>query len=789
MPGGDLRLVPRPELAHIMARLADPACRGVLVLGEPGTGKTTLLTSLAAELRVQERGSALISLARFDDAGEVGERLLELYGDSRADRTLRSSSGAPALDEAVTLLRDSPPGPGRPAVLLDGLDEAPYPSRLAGGIEQLISQLEGWQFVVSARQESVAELRRFAGLEFVALGNLEDALAADLLRAYTPGLSDEITTRITEFTRGQPVLLQAVARELEERASAWGAGAGGSFEHALGWLIDEAVRASPDPEKQGQLLEELALAGGRDTIADLAARTRLTPEEVRGLLAAPRARALVILDEPAATASFFHDSLRDVIVSQRILEAPFRLADLKFGNEAAERDDLLSASYVQRPSATAILGQDQTMVGDRGSGKSAIFRKLAEDTRAGRPEIYPVTNTGDLLHKVIADDRAWLDTDALRAAWLVVVAALAAQALPADAPKDLRRDAAALRAVLGFPAAGTAGRAVRLLRAIARLAGGTTLKFAVGPAELEVQLPAGSSARASRAPVDVEAFLRGTDAALGQSSRPAVLMFDRIDETFKYDRARQQAVVQALLQAEAQVSLLENVRLIVFLRTDLFELYDIQEKNKLVSRTFTIKWAEEEWLQVLVRRALANESLQRLARRPRAGDGRTDARAGLEALFPPEIEGQPVDRWLIDSLRNGNGDVSPRLAVLLLYLARQRAARPDAVVSALPLFSAAEVGGAMTELSELSFSEVVSDFKVAPTFVQNCRAGKLETFALADVRNLFDEAEGKVSDQVRLLERLGFLERIVRQRSTENGPVRESLFRVPRLYARCWDYA
>ena len=92
-------------------------------------------------------------------------------------------------------------------------------------------------------------------------------------------------------------------------------------------------------------------------------------------------------------------------------------------------------------------------------------------------------------------------------------------------------------------------------------------------------------------------------------------MFDRIDETFKYDRAKQEAVVQALLQAEGRVSLFERIGLVIFLRTDLFELYDIQEKNKLVSRTLTLDWSEEEWLQVLVRRVLANEPFQSACRR------------------------------------------------------------------------------------------------------------------------------------------------------------------------------
>lgn len=63
-----------------------------------------------------------------------------------------------------------------------------------------------------------------------------------------------------------------------------------------------------------------------------------------------------------------------------------------------------------------------------------------------------------------------------------------------------------------------------------------------------------------------------------------------------------------------------------------------------------------------------------------------DERAALKVLFPARIENQPVDRWLIDSLRNGNGDVSPRLAVLLLHLTQRFSARSDEAVRTLPLF-------------------------------------------------------------------------------------------------------
>jgi hypothetical protein len=305
----------------------------------------------------------------------------------------------------------------------------------------------------------------------------------------------------------------------------------------------------------------------------------------------------------------------------------------------------------------------------------------------------------------------------------------------------------------------------RAFGAIAGLLGGTTLTFAVGPVNLEAKLPSGSGKKPSRTSVDIVSFLEEADGILRDSGRRVVVMLDRIDETFKYDRARQEAVVQGLVQAEGHISLLGSIGLIVFLRTDLFELYDIQEKTKLVSRMLTLDWSEEEWLQVLVRRVLSNRPFRRLAGRLRAPDGTIEARAALEVLFPPEIEGQPVDRWLIESLRNGNGDISPRLAILLLYQARELSAGPEDTVSALPLFSAETAGRAMTRVSGLSFSEIINDFKVAPSFVRNCRAGRRDSFALHQVEKLFDEAEGKTSEQVALLERLGFLERVVEETS------------------------
>lgn len=779
------------EHAELLRALGDADSRGVLLLGAAGTGKTTLLRMVEQELEGQGRAVFFVRSVGLRDPGGLGERVVDAIRDSRfayalhSERTIRSSAGAPLLGEAAELLRVAGGELPSPVLLLDGLDESPYPLRMEAAVEELSLRMGDWKFVVTSRTTGVARLGRSRQFRVIELGALDQEEARSLLEFYGRELSTKALGDVVRLAGGNPLLLRLLAEELQ-RSGSLDAAKDVSAPRMLERLVNRTIDTSPAPAKLAMVLEQLALAGGRDRIASLAAKSRLSEDEVRQLLDVGQARALT-LQEPGGSVAVLHDLVRQLILSRRILEPRFRLTDLQFGSEEAERDGLLDESYVRRPSLNRILDQRRSIVvGDRGSGKSAIFRKLAAGAfdlgEAARVEVCPVADSTDLLHRIIDKD-AGLDAEGLRAAWLVVVASVVASALPSSAPKEVRRTATDLGAAFGIPGE-KRNLGLRLLRAAARPFAGTTLRFAVGPVNLEAQLPAGSG-KTSGGTVDIEKFFRAADDVFSASQLRVVVMFDRIDETFKYDRARQESLVQGLLQAEARVSMLKSIGLVVFLRTDLFELYDIQEKTKLVSRTVTLEWSEEEWLQLLVNRVLANQQVQRLAESLHATDGSVDVRGALEALFPAQIEGQPVQRWLIDSVRNGNGDVSPRLAILLLHLTRDFSPRTEEAVATLPLFSPEAVRQAMTKLSDLSYSEVVNDFKVATSFVLNCRAGKLESFALSDVEDLFDHAEGTVSEQVRLLERLGFLERVVLEEDSET----KSLFRVPKLYTRCWEHA
>jgi hypothetical protein len=679
-------LVRRRINDELLRVLEAPDVSGVLVLGAAASGKTSLLRMVEEDLDVRGRAVFLVGSVGLRDPGDLGARILDAIAASsfsdavEGGRTVGSSAGAPTLHESALLLRDAALRLPSPVLLLDGLDEALYPLRLAAAVEELSEILENWKFVVASRPQGIAESRSLSHFRELHIEDLDEDEIRLFIEMYGEELPTAVLRRAAQEAGNSPLLL----RLLIETSLRYGSVAPDASPRTyLARFVMDAITNSPEPPKLRTLLEQLALAGREDRIASLAAKSQMSEDEVHQLLSAPQAQQLVLFTE-GRTVALVHPLVADVILTQRIFATPVRLCDLAFGSEEAERDELLDQAFVPRASLKRIADDRRSIViGDRGSGKSAIFRKLADgDPARTDTHVVPVADTADLMQRIIGDAKN-ADAESLRAAWLVIVASTVATVLPAAAPKGVRKTASNVRTALGL-AAPQAGTWRRWLRTAAQSLAGTTVRFAVGPVNLEAQLPSGST-RIGRRTVDVEAFLRDVDRLFDHVTEKVTVLVDRIDEMFKYDRKKQEALVQALLAAEARISLLHSIGLVVFIRTDLFELYDIQEKTKLVSRTLTLEWSDEDWLQLLLNRVLANPAVHALGESLQNASGPADLQAALHTLFPEHIEGQPIDRWLIDSVRNGNGDVSPRLAVLLLHLAREMSPNSTLVVLSLVL--------------------------------------------------------------------------------------------------------
>jgi hypothetical protein len=93
-------------------------------------------------------------------------------------------------------------------------------------------------------------------------------------------------------------------------------------------------------------------------------------------------------------------------------------------------------------------------------------------------------------------------------------------------------------------------------------------------------------------------------------------------------------------------------------------------------------------------------------------------------------------------LKNGNAQISPRQIILFLLLLKDQIIASEPAGEPFPIFKSDSVKKAMSKLSELSYGEVLSDFRVSPTLIRNLRAGKIKEFTFDEVQSLLAIEEG-----------------------------------------------
>jgi hypothetical protein len=121
--------------------------------------------------------------------------------------------------------------------------------------------------------------------------------------------------------------------------------------------------------------------------------------------------------------------------------------------------------------------------------------------------------------------------------------------------------------------------------------------------------------------------------------------------------------------------------------------------------------------------------------------------------------------------------------VLLLLCLREAMVMMPKRGSPLPMFEEHQLRTALDRISQLSFDELIDDFRIGRTLLRNCRVGNIFRVSAEQAKALADSAEGDINEQITRLEELGVLERVVGEGADGK---RESFFNIPPLYRRCW---
>jgi cellulose biosynthesis protein BcsQ len=342
------------------------------------------------------------------------------------------------------------------------------------------------------------------------------------------------------------------------------------------------------------------------------------------------------------------------------------LESLSFAGETAEqqgRDDLLT-TFLATDAVTKALSPDAAIViGRKGTGKTAIFRKLASapaalvitsptGTETHQPWM-PSPDTYSSIETELAERRLeW------RQAWPAIIGLAIVQHRP-DAPRP-----GWLAGPIG-EAAGDHYRGSDLLRDLRTL----------------LEHP--------DAPLLIAEWLHEIDRALGGTH---LLLFDALDTGFgntETDRRRRTESMAGLLTAVNEFApQWRNARFKILLREDIWREVPFPNKSHLGARSARLAWSDQtDYVRIAIKQAWRSEPFRQLI------SGRLD-RSDFKLQDTP-IEYWPdnfvhstwvilagervsggrtafTDNWIWARLADANGDHTPRALIQLLTAATER---------------------------------------------------------------------------------------------------------------------
>ncbi len=830
------------ELNHFEEFLQKPNFSALLVSGEGGMGKTYMLKHFCEIAAEQGHWVHFLSLQTFRGTGTT--ELSYLFAESLSSgkylvgkepnlwKDLLQSNQKIAnqllplieypsefdtsdnLKDIIELITKQIPDKKQLVIVFDEIDASQNAERAVLFLESLIKALSNStkiKLVFSSRPFSYLDrLGRYHNLSRLPLSGFSSAVIKEyvskslLEHKPTAEYVESFAQEIAEQSQGLPLFISLMIEQAKqvglERAIKFP-----KYPESIDSLIDRAIKAiSKDNEDILNLIKALALLGGSASISTL--RQLLDKNQFEfAEIAEWASQYSFIKFNKNDSVLFVHDVIREYVIRKHIFPSKFKPTLLDFGSEEAERDQLLEANFIFNNSLDEIFsGRKNIILGDRGAGKSSIFRFISDIGK------FPIPNNKKKQYQALAkkmlivpcddpisiiQDNSFFDDpnttpEKYKMFWLLYIALLSGVAIyrqgnytnPANWKDltDILKNAGFLDKIDGADTS--------LFRPILDLITkvGSKVSFSVAGIPITLEPSAELKHDKTSVTIDITKLLELANLNAINLDQHLIILIDKVDEIFKYQREKQEKFVQGLFLAISYLSKYSNISLTVFLRTDIFQIYDIQEKNKFVSRSLNLAWNQQDILKLLVKRLSANKAFQGV--RPFIKiDGKASeekVRLSLMFLFPEQVEGLPFVEWFIKMMRNGKNHISPRQIILFLVILKDILINSPMDSLQVPIFSDADVKQAVSHLSELSYEEVLSDFRVSPTFVRNCRSGKVSEFSLDDkAKGLFSDNEGAIISQIDLLEKLGILERIVKIDS-EKGFV--SMFKFPDLYTRCW---
>jgi hypothetical protein len=387
------------------------------------------------------------------------------------------------------------------------------------------------------------------------------------------------------------------------------------------------------------------------------------------------------------------------------MDAQQVLVCLNFGRVDGESDDRFNTCFIGTEMLRSMLQPQHTLlVGNKGSGKSAICRLLIEDLSKVRPllpknfnEIYCIPayglQTEEDVPTVALKELSPSTVDDFRDFWLLYLGMKGARRIVND-PKirefvdktekpNLKKSFETLQRVLV-----TLGLEEDK-RPLAKMKNALSGMFGSNGRSAAKRTVEGNSGFKDLTGVSIIGLLENVDIVLRETNSLAWMMLDKLDLLFVDDFPKLKASITGLVQLLVQYgNNFKHIHLKIFLRNDIFRQLHIVNKSHLVTYSSEMKWRNALLLKLLVARAVDDEHVRTYCQdtlgekvdvtsvilgsdeyvlkvfytifEPTMGAAKADAAKADAGGSAAAANSAPTHQWILRRLCDGTGSSFPR---------------------------------------------------------------------------------------------------------------------------------
>jgi hypothetical protein len=478
------------------------------------------------------------------------------------------------------------------------------------------------------------------------------------------------------------------------------------------------------------------------------------------------------------------------------------LRAITFGSRIAEDEPDLNEYFVETELWRRIYaGEIDVVMGAKGSGKSAIYSLLQKrkDEFARRKIVVLAAENPrgtpafrGLVVDPPASEREFMGLWKLY--FLVLVTDVLGQ-LAGTHPKakavlaqvedaGLKRRDRTLQAVIR----GALDYARRVIAAEKTLEGGIRADPNTGVPIVTGKITLGEPTEVQRelGAVSADDLLKDVNEALRDVGQTIWLLIDRLDVAFADNDTLEQNVLRALFHVYLDLAEFGNLRLKIFLRSDIWERITLSgfREGSHITRQATITWNPDSLLNLAIRRLLRNEAIRTLygVDEREVLSNALKQRGLFYRAYPIQVDSGPKQPetfdWLLSRTRDGLGINAPRELIHLLEATREAQLAELEVGKPEPpdetLFTAVAIKGGLPTVSEARLNQTL--YAEYPQLRERLEVLKEEktqqtSETLAKIWRVTTAKASKMADD---LVDVGFFER--------RGPRDDPVYWVPFLY-------